>query len=329
LTLKTVTTRDGTLLLYALLPTMRPYVEHHLEQAYDREVLRKRLMTAYLHLAELAYDELNRSAMVVAFVKQGREDFEWVCEALADETIAGAERSRYLFWWGWIVYRLGNSLHGLRFLERAKEVVEGTDSALTLHISNSMALVYSDTGQPQKALQLYEEALPISREVGNRAGEITNLVNLAGLLYSHFDQSANALLLLEQALQIFAVTGLTQDAAGQTVEQVQQWLAMMRDENISEPPSTLPFETIQQIVSNTIAVMTAASSHRPEWIERVTNTLQEAQQQGDDWQQERDFFTAVLAFLDGQSPTLPPDHPYAQAIESIRKCIASTGGETV
>ncbi len=51
LTRKTVTTRDGTLRLYALLPTTRPYVEHHLEQAYDREILRKRLMTAYLHLA--------------------------------------------------------------------------------------------------------------------------------------------------------------------------------------------------------------------------------------------------------------------------------------
>ncbi len=30
--------------------------------------------------------------MVVAFVQQGREDFEWVCQALADETIAEAER---------------------------------------------------------------------------------------------------------------------------------------------------------------------------------------------------------------------------------------------
>jgi tetratricopeptide (TPR) repeat protein len=409
LTRKTVTTRDGTLRLYALLPTTRPYVEHYLEQAYDREVLRKRLITAYSRLARFAYDELNRSAMVVAFVQQGREDFEWVCQALADETIAGAERSRYLFWWGWIVYRLGNSLHGLRLLERAKEMIDGTDSALTLQISNNIALVYSGTGQPQKALQLYEEALPISREVGNRAGEATTLNNMAGvysdigqsqkalqlyeealpimrevgnrageattlnglaylyqslqrysdaalafeqsialsqqiiypaaeiagliglafLLYQYFNQPTDAITLLEQALHIFTVTGLSHDAAGQTVEQVQQWLAMMRDENISEPPSTFPAETIQQIVTTTIAVMTAASSHRPEWIEQVTNALQDAQQKGVDWQPERDFLTIILAFLDEQSPTLPPDHPYAQAVEAIRKGIASTGDETV
>ncbi len=64
-------------------------------------------------------------------------------------------------------------------------------------------------------------------------------------------------------------------------------------------------------------------------MSKSRSVLQDAQQQGDDWQPERDFFMAVLAFLDGQSPHSPPDHPYAQAIEAIQKGIASTGGETV
>ena len=58
-------------------------------------------------------------------------------------------------------------------------MIEGTDFALALQISNNMALVYSATGQPQKALPLYEEALPIRREVGDRAGEATTLNNMA------------------------------------------------------------------------------------------------------------------------------------------------------
>jgi tetratricopeptide (TPR) repeat protein len=569
LTRKTVTTRDGTLRLYALSPTTRPYIEHYLKQAYDHEILRKRLITAYLHLARLAYNELNRSAMVVAFVQRGREDFEWVCEALEDEEMTRAEKSWYLLYWGWIVYRLGNSLRGLRLLEQAKEMIEGTDSTLTLQISNNMALVYRDTGQPQKALQLYEQALPsmrevgdrageastlnnmalvyrdtgqpqkalqlyeqalpirrevgdrvgeastlsnmaevyratgqpqkalqlyeqalpirrevgdrageastlnnmalvyhatgqpqkalqlyeqalpIMREVGDRAGEASTLNNMAGVYYATgqpqkalqlyeqalpsmrevgdrageastlnnmagvyratgqpqkalqlyeqalpirrevgdrageaatlnglaylyqslqryseaataFEQSidlerqvihpageiagliglaflfyqplnrpADAILSLEQALQVFVATGLSHDAAGQTVEDIQQWLARMRDENILEAPSTLPVETIQQIVNTTIAVTTRASEHHSEWHERINQALQDAQQRGVDWQPERDFYATILAILDGQFPAFPPDHPYAQAIEAIQKGIAAGTSEQI
>jgi tetratricopeptide (TPR) repeat protein len=653
LTRKTVTARDGTLQLYALLPTTRPYIEHHLEQAYDCVILKKRLITAYSLLARFAHDELNRSAVVVALMQEGREDFEWVCEAFesvyeafANEEIATIQRGRYLRYWGWVVYRLGNSLRGLYLLEGALEALQGMDTNLTLQVSNKIALVYSDTGRPQEALQLYEEALPIMREVGDRTGEATTLNNMASvysdigqrpkalqlyeealpisreigdraceaatlnnmagvyrrtgqpqkalpfyeevlsisreagdrvreaatlnnmasvysdmgqlpkalqlheealpirreigdrtgeaatlnnmasvysdtgqslkamqfyeeallirrevgdrageavtlnnmalvysdtgqslkamqfyeeallirrgvedrageaatlnnmasvyyrtgnskkalqvyeealsirravgdrageattltnmavvysntgqpekalllyeealpiiqaiddrageatalnslaylyqslkryseaitafnrsidlsqqiiypamkiagliglafLLYRHLNRTVDAIA-LEKALRVFATTGLLHDAAEQTIEQVQQWLAMMRDENISEPPSTLPFKTIQQIVSNTIAAMLVASSHRLEWIELITSVLQVAQQQGTDRQAERDFFTTILAFLDGQSPTLPPDHPYAQAIEEIRKGVTPPTGE--
>ena len=305
----------------------------------------------------------------MAFVQQGREDFEWVCAALSDETIMETERVRYLFYWGWIVHRLGNSPRGLRLLEQAKEMIEGTDSTLTLQISNNMALVYSDTGQPQKALQLYEQALPIRREVGDRAGEaatliglaslyqslqryedagsafkqsiilsqqitypaaeIAGLIGLAFLFYQHLNRPADAILSLEQALQVFAATGLSHDGAGQTVEQVQQWLAMMRDENIPESPSTSPLEMIEQIVSATIAVMTTAPEHRFQWHEQITHMLQDAHQLGEDWQAECDFFTAILAILDGQTPMLPPDHPYIQAIEAIQKGMTPSGGETL
>ena len=188
-----------------------------------------------------------------------------------------------------------------------REVGDRAGEATTL---NNMAVVYRATGQPQKALQLYEEALPISREVGDRAGEaatlnglaslykslqryedaasafkqsialsqqitypaaeIAGLIGLAILLYRHLNRPADAILSLEQALRVFAVTGLSHDAAGQTVEQVQQLLAMMRDENIPESPSTSPPEPIETIVINTVAVMTIAPEHHSEWHEQIT-----------------------------------------------------------
>jgi len=68
--------------------------------------------------------------------------------------------------------------------------------------------------------------------------------------------------------------------------------------------------------------MTTAQDQRPEWREVIAEALQDAQQQGADWQIEADFFTAVLALLDGRSLTLSADHPYVQAIAAIQDGIA-------
>ena len=49
---------------------------------------------------------------------------------------------------------------------------------------NNLAWTYDDLGQRSEALRLYEEALPIRREVGDRAGEATTLNNMAGMYYA-------------------------------------------------------------------------------------------------------------------------------------------------
>jgi tetratricopeptide (TPR) repeat protein len=50
-----------------------------------------------------------------------------------------------------------------------------------------MGAVYSALGQKEKALGLYEQALAVMREVGDRGGEGTTLNNL-GLVYSALGQ---------------------------------------------------------------------------------------------------------------------------------------------
>jgi hypothetical protein len=66
---------------------------------------------------------------------------------------------------------------------------------------NNMALVYRATGQPQRALALYQEALPICREVGDRAGEATTLNNMAGV-YFRQGEPDKALNVLRQIVPI-------------------------------------------------------------------------------------------------------------------------------
>src|SRR5438874_11371014 len=87
--------------------------------------------------------------------------------------------------------------------------------------------------------------------------------------------------------------------------------------------------TLQQIVTNTVAVVTVTQDRHTEWREAIAKALQDAQQRGENWQIEVDFFSAVLDILDGKSPGLPGDHPYAQSLAAIQEGIAAGGPKAV
>ncbi len=71
--------------------------------------------------------------------------------------------------------------------------------------------------------------------------------------------------------------------------------------------------------------MTAMPERRAQWRETIAGALANAEQRGTDWHIEVEFFTAVLAMLDGQSPSLPADHPYAAPIAAMLDGIAKGG----
>ncbi len=62
---------------------------------------------------------------------------------------------------------------------------------------NNMALVHNATGKPAEALALYEQALPISRAVGDRVNEARVLLNMSFLV-----DDVRALKLVRQARDI-------------------------------------------------------------------------------------------------------------------------------
>jgi hypothetical protein len=133
---------------------------------------------------------------------------------------------------------------------------------------------------------------------------------------------------MQQAIAVLEATGLDRAASGTTVEMLRQVLAtMQRGEPLGgggSGPSTLPAEQIRVTVSNTIAVLTSLPEKHAEWRGAIEEQLQHAQQQGPDWQIEVEFYTAVLAFLDGQPASLPQGHPYAEAVAAIGQGIAAT-----
>ncbi|MGD9098858.1 MAG: tetratricopeptide repeat protein, partial [Anaerolineae bacterium] len=202
----TRTLRDGTVLLYRLPPTLRPYAERNLPQAHEGEALRARFGAACAGLARYVYRELDRSAGAVYIAQQAREDL-----GRGVEHVGGEAQGRYLLHWGWILGRLGDTAQALHLSERALEIAQGRHRRLELEAMNNMALVYRATGQPQRALALYQEALPIMREVGDRAGEATTLNNMA-LVYRATGQPQRALALYQEALPIMREVG---DRAGE------------------------------------------------------------------------------------------------------------------
>jgi len=184
-----------------------------------------------------------------------------------------------------------------------------------------------------EALPAFEQSILLSQQIIYPAGEVTGLAGLALLLYQHLNRSQEAIEKMEQAIVVLRKTGLPQDAAGQTTGDLQRILQAMRTGapigGQADASSTMPTEEIQQIISNTVAVMTTVQDRRAEWREKIANVLQDVQQRSPDWQVGIDFFTAVLNILDGRAPGLPADHPSAEAVTAIQAGIAAGGPQVV
>ena len=76
---------------------------------------------------------------------------------------------------------------------------------------NNIGSVYDNLGDKKKALAFYNQALPLQRDVGDRAGEATTLNNI-GLVYSSLGDKKKALAFYNQALPLRRDVG---DRAGE------------------------------------------------------------------------------------------------------------------
>jgi len=181
----------------------------------------------------------------------------------------------------------------------------------------------------EEALAAFEQSVQLERTVNHPAGEVAGSVGVAWLLYQHLGRPQEAILRMEQAITVLQTTGLPQDAAGQTRDKLQQYLDTMRQgissDTANDSPNIMPTAQLQVIVANTVAVMTTMQERHAEWRETLTKALQQVKSSNQ--QQDADFLAAVLAVLNGQSPTLSGDHPYTPALAKIQEGIAAGGLE--
>ena len=66
-------------------------------------------------------------------------------------------------------------------------------------VFGDLGLTYQQLGYVRKAIEYYEKALKISREIGDRRGEGNNFGNL-GNAYSHLGKPRKAIEFLKQSL---------------------------------------------------------------------------------------------------------------------------------
>ena len=311
------TFRDGTLLTYRLLPTMRPYVRD-LDQSFSPEELQVGFASVYGDLVRVVYNELDRGGALVWLAEQSRVDFERGMQHTGGEAL-GWYQNR----WGWVLGRLGDRQKAHKLLLSALEIAQGQYPDLELQVINNMAMVYRATGQPEKAMELFEQALPIRRQVGDRAGEAITCFNMAMLLRDGGDFN-KALDFLRQAVALERQVqhpDYERDSA-----MLAEWeTAVKKGEPLPKrkQSSGIPQAKLQTIVSNTIAVMTVMTEKQSEWRGALSDVLQQVQSA--DQPVEVEFFTALLSILDGDSPSLSPENPYTTAFDTIQAGIADGG----
>ena len=113
---------------------------------------------------------------------------------------------------GYNASALGDKAQALQYYEQALPIQRQVgDKGGEATTLNNIGGVYSDLGDKAQALAFYEQALPMYRQVGDKAGEAATLNNI-GAVYDALGDKAQALAFYEQALPLSRQVG---DKAGE------------------------------------------------------------------------------------------------------------------
>ncbi|MBS1251099.1 MAG: Regulatory protein AfsR [Anaerolineales bacterium] len=133
----------------------------------------------------------------------------WVSALLAlpAEAVAEKERGALLNNLARVYDALGEKQKALDFYNQALPIWhQVSDRAGEATTLNNIGRVYTALGEKQQALDYYNQALPIRRQVGDRAGEAATLNNI-GYIYWQRGEPKRTVEMLQQAIQITREVG--------------------------------------------------------------------------------------------------------------------------
>ncbi|GCE23556.1 hypothetical protein KDK_73560 [Dictyobacter kobayashii] len=195
LTTQRIATDNWILDFYYLLPTTRPYIEQQVQYPGNRQGLLLRFGRVYSMLLDFISNEMGRTSRGMTLVEKAEMDFE-----RAMGYLKGTEQAQYKIRWASILHRLRTTpQRSLKLLEEALDELQGRDKEWVVQAFQIMGGIYNHIGEPERALQLFGQALPLIRETSDRASEAAILTSMANV-YSNIGDPVQALQLLEQAL---------------------------------------------------------------------------------------------------------------------------------
>ncbi len=150
--------------------------------------------------------ELNTLANLYREAGDPQKGLDYCAQALSIETSKG-QQAQSKNVEGRILTDLGQEQKALDLFNEILPVWQQVNSvAGEASTLNNMGRVYNDLGQRDKALAVLNQALPMWRQTSNRAGEASTLDNL-GRCYSDMGRSQEALDNLNQALPLWRAVG--------------------------------------------------------------------------------------------------------------------------
>jgi tetratricopeptide (TPR) repeat protein len=242
----------------------------------------------------------------------------------ANDTPAQADALAHLAAASW---ELGDAERAVSLQREAAELHQAAgdlaaEAAAWVQVASGLAMV----GRADEAEATLGQALMLYQAAGGAAGAALVETRLARLLWRQ-GRRADAEQALTRAIDVLEAAGVAQIDTGETVALLEQQRARVRAGLFPEATrgTILPAVEVEALIQNTVAVLTVAPEQRAAWRERMDRARTDATRRGGAWQVEVDLFEAVLALVDGATPTLAADHPYAPALAAIRTGVAAGG----
>jgi tetratricopeptide (TPR) repeat protein len=189
---------------FTMLETLREYALERLEASDEAEAIRSRHLGHFLALAEQTEPELRGSAQVAGLARLEREHdnlraaLGWsqkeVKDAESGQRLAGALS------WFWSLH--GHFSEGRRWLQQTLALSDETSASVRAKALYGSGLLAVTQGEYGRAVTLHEQALALSREVGDLQGVARGLT-FQGVAAELQGDSQRAAALLEEGLARF------------------------------------------------------------------------------------------------------------------------------
>lgn len=198
-----------------MLETIREYALECLHESGEGDAVKQRHSVHFLHMVTQAADHLVGTDQIIWFerfeTEQGnlRLALEWGFDRQEDIGLTAA-LSAAILWRYWLRRRALSE--GITWLERASALKDLPPSIRT-RVLLALAHLREAQSDYARAETLIEEALPISRQIGDQSG-VAKALNGLGEIAEDRGDFARATSLHQQALEIYQNTGLRRNSAG-------------------------------------------------------------------------------------------------------------------